>query len=195
VELDKARRAVSLPARVRPRNEAVEYALVTEQGKAYEAMLTTEARPSDIHIAFLLLGVSATRISDQPRQPVPVPPTNAVKIEVSWTTHSEPAHYALSDLIQLTAGRPDPAAPRMDVQTWFYNGSFTRPDGFAAQKEGSIISLIHDPAALINNPGPDRENDNIHFPRAGLLPDEGTPVRVTMTLPASPARTNNTLLR
>lgn len=186
VELDKARRTVSIPARVRLRNEVVEYALVTEQGKAYESMLTTDARPSDIHVAFLLLGVNAVDLPDQPGKPMPVPKTNALTIEVTWTNNGQSARFALSELVSLTSGGAEPKAPSMNIKSWLYNGSIMNPRGFAAQVEGSIISLIRDPSALINNPGSDRDNDNIHFPNASLLPTEGTPVRLIITLPARP---------
>jgi hypothetical protein len=43
--------------------------------------------------------------------------------------------------------------------------------------------LIRDPAALVNNPGADRDNDKIHFPNQSLLPAEGLPVRVILRLP------------
>jgi len=182
IEFDKAERAISIPARVRLRNQVVEYALVTEQGKAYEALFTTDARPMDIHLAFLLLGTGVAQLTDDPGKPIGVPETNAITIEVSWT-NDQPAHFALSDLVCLTSGHPDPAAPAMRVEKWFYNGSVFDRAGFAAQREGSIISLIIDPVALVNNPGTDRGNDDIHFPNARLLPPEGTPVRIIARVP------------
>lgn len=182
VKLDKALRTVSIPAKVRIRNEAVEYALVTEQGKTYESLLTTDARPADIHVAFLLLGVSPAPVDGAPKEPAAVPDGSAVKIEVSWVTSGQTQRVQLASWVRLTSGRPDLAAPVMQVPKWLYNGSLLNAQGFGAQREGSIISLIRDPVALINNPGADRDNDEIHFPNATLLPADPVPVEVVITL-------------
>ena len=45
------------------------------------------------------------------------------------------------------------------------------------------MALIRDPAALVNNPGADRDNDLIHLPNTRLVPGQGTPVRVVLRLP------------
>jgi len=178
VELDKAQRAVSIPARVRMRKDVVEYGLVSEQGKGYESVLTTEARPADIHVACLLLGQGQGRVSGDFNKGMNVPQTNAVRIEVAWETNGRPVRVPFSRLGCVTSGRPEPEAPELKVAEWLYNGSLVNQAGFAAQHEGSIISLIRDPVALINNPGPDRDNDDIHFPNTRLLPPEGTAVKV-----------------
>jgi hypothetical protein len=73
------------------------------------------------------------------------------------------------------------------VTNWLYNGSTFDAFGFAAQREGSIISVIRDEAALVNNPASDRDNDKVHLPQAKLLPPEGWPVRVVMRLRAPPS--------
>jgi hypothetical protein len=54
VEFDRQQRTVTVPARVTIRSRLIEYALVTEQGKAYESLFTTEASPTDIQLTFLL---------------------------------------------------------------------------------------------------------------------------------------------
>ena len=48
----------------------------------------------------------------------------------------------------------------MQSVKWIYNGSQMNAEGFAAQQTGSIISLIDDPDALINNPLPRRDDDD-----------------------------------
>lgn len=182
VRFDKALRTILIPAKVRIRNEAVEYALVNEQGKGYESLLTTDVRPADIHLACLLLGVSPVPVEGGPNTPGPVPAANAVRIEISWGINGESRRVPLASLVRLTSNRIDPEAPTLSLSAWLYNGSVLNTNGFAAQREGSIISLIRDPLALINNPGADRDNDEIHFPNTTLLPAEQTPVEVIVTL-------------
>ncbi len=190
VEFDKALRTVFIPARVRMLKEVVEYALVTEQGKTYESLLMTDARPVDIHVACLLLGLGQAPVEGQPNQPAPLAKTNSVTIEVTWHVDGKLLRVELADLVCLTSGRPDPDAPPMKLAAWLYNGSFIDSSGFAAQREGSIISLIRDPVALVNNPAPDRDKDTIHFPNVKLLPPEGT--AITVLLHCGEARTNVT---
>jgi hypothetical protein len=183
VEFDKERRIVTLPARVCIRTQVVEYALVAETGKIYESLLATEASPVDVHLAFLLLGVSQVPLVGDLKQPAPIPDTNALRIDVIWQTNGLAATFPLSALVSLTDGRPEAPGRPLSLEKWLYNGSEFDQWGFAAQREGSLVALIRDPAALVNNPGADRDNDLIHLPNTRLVPGQGTPVRVVLRLP------------
>ena len=190
VELDKQLRTVSLAARMAVRTQAVEYALVNEKGKAYESLLITAATPSEVHVAFLLLGVSQVPVAGDFNKAATVPDTNSLRIEVAWEENGRPRTNALCDLISLVDEpqapadqRKEPSARPMPSRQWLYNGSVFDDLGFAAQREGSIIAVIRDSAALVNNPGEDRDNDRVHFPNTKLLPPEGAPVRLVLRLP------------
>ena len=185
VEFDKQQRTITLPALVHLRTQVVEYVLVTESGKAYESLLTTDAKPVDVHLAFLLLGMGPVAVGGDLNQAAAVPASNAVTIEVTWEKEGRTVKHTLSELILLTTeSRPDEAPRLFAPREWLYNGSFSDSAGFVAQREGSIVSLIRDPAALVNNPRDDRDNHHIHFPNDKLLPAEDTPVRVILRLPA-----------
>jgi hypothetical protein len=203
VEFDRLRRTVSLPARVAIRTQIVEYALVNENGKAYESLLTTQAKASDVHVAFLLLGVSQAPVAGELDQAEAVPATNSLGIEVAWQENGRTKTNALCDLMVLVdeaesaadqrkepmsptwpPGLPPGSRPRpMPSRQWLYNGSVFDDFGFAAQREGSIIAVIRDSTALVNNPGEDRDNHHIHFPNTKLLPAKGSLVRVVLRLP------------
>lgn len=183
VEFDKEQRIVTLPARVCIRTQVVEYTLVTETGKTYESLLATEASPVDVHLAFLLLGVGQVPVLGDLKQPALIPDTNALRVEVVWQTNGLAATFPLSALVSLTDGRPEATERPFPLEKWLYNGSEFDQWGFAAQREGSLVALIRDPAALVNNPGADRDNDLIHLPNTRLVPGQGTPVRVVFRLP------------
>jgi hypothetical protein len=87
--------------------------------------------------------------------------------------------FALSELVTLKKSGTEPGI-LLSAGGWFYNGSQMSETGFAAQEEGSIISLIRDPAALVNNPRAQRDDDDAHWPNPGQLPPVGTPVRVVL---------------
>jgi hypothetical protein len=183
VEFDKQQRTITLPASACLRDQVVEYALVTTKGKAYESVLSSEASPVDVHLAMLLLGASPVPVLGGFNQPAPVPDTNALRVEVRWQANDVAVAVPLAKIVWVTSGSSNVPGQAMSLERWLYNGSEFDQWGFAAQREGSIVALIRDPAALVNNPGPDRDNDQIHFPNAAILPAKGTPVQVVLRLP------------
>lgn len=183
VIIDVPRRTVTLPARINMRTAVIEYALVTTSGKTHESLLATDVEPTQVHLACLLLGLSPNQISGPPDTVEPVPATNAVAIEVSWD-NPRPVRHPLADLVAIKKpNTEEPGAP-LSGGPWYYNGSQMSESGFAAQVEGSIISLIRDPLALVNNPRRERDNDELHVPNTKLVPPEGTPVRVVLRFPS-----------
>lgn len=183
VQFDQQQRTVTLPATVCERTQVVEYALVTTKGKTYESLLATEAKPVEVHLAFLLLGVSPVPLLGNQSQPDPVPDTNTLQIEIAWNVNGRTNQVPLAKLVRVTNGNPDDPGHPMTLQKWLYNGSQFDQWGFAAQREGSLVALIRDPAALVNNPGADRDNDLVHLPNTAILPAKGTPVSVVLRLP------------
>lgn len=176
-------RTLSFPAKVNMVDQLIEYALVTSDGKRHESLLTTDAQPRDLHVAALLLGLqpASFRATEGGSK---VPKTAEVEIEVTWPVHGGVRKVPLHQLV----GRlkdTDPAITvreilPMDAGSWLYNGSEVQPGRFEAQAQGSFISLISDPAALINNPRPSRLNDKQHVPNKAQLPALNTSVQVVI---------------
>lgn len=174
VQCDRTTRTLTIPAQVNDREGLIEYALVTRQGKTHEALLATDAAPLHVQMAALLLGMAP--------QPGNQNPT-AVMIEVEWATNGPMRKLALADLITLANGSPENASDQtMARGAWNFTGSQIDSRGFAAAREGSLIALIEDPAALIVNPRPGRHDDSLHLPNAAALPGIGTPVTVRIHL-------------
>ena len=184
VTFDKSARTVSVPAKVNMRGGVLEYVLTTEAGKAHEALLTTTASPKDLHLACLLLGMKGGPVTGKAGSEMTLTPSGSVRITVSWETNGPPVVLPLAALLRLAAGGPESESTPMADGPWYYNGSrFYGAGGFAAEAEGSFISLIRDDAALLNYPGPSRDNDNTHVPNPAALPPAGAPVTVTLRLP------------
>jgi hypothetical protein len=181
VEFDNRLRTVSLPARVRVRTGVIEYALVHERGKTYESLLSTPAEPAQVHLAFLLLGIEPGKLGTEASTPIRVGDSNAVEISLTWKARGTNVTRSLSDLIILRTNETAIPAP-LPLAKWLYNGSRLTSRGFAAQQEGSLVSLIRDPTALVNNPGADCDNDLIHFPRTEVLPQPDIPSVLTFKL-------------
>lgn len=179
VTLDSKARTVTFPATVNMRTGLVEYAVVTTGGKVHESVFKTDAEPFHIHTAMLLLGAKLeTNIESavffDPKREIPGP---KLKIEVTV-----PGGNARTNLIDRFVQNAQDKTPRTNqIPFWIYNGSRTSDGVFLAQREGSIVSLIADPAALINNPRQDRENDELWSANIAEIPPNETTVEVRFT--------------
>jgi hypothetical protein len=178
VNLDPTTRSIRFPAKMNLREGAVEYAVTTATGKTHESAFTTTASPRDVHVALLLLGVKPAPCGGNPDHILAVPAEAAVRVTLEWEIEGKLESHAIQELITLT----EPAGTRLPDRFWLYNGSRFNEAGFAATLDGSIISLIADDLALINNSGADRGDDQSHVPNTALLPPTGTPVTVQITL-------------
>jgi hypothetical protein len=177
VRFDKKQKAVTFPAFVNFREGPVEYLLVTSSGKIHESVFRTDVEPQQIHIAMLLLGAKGAGTNGLPEDAAQSLPGDKIRVAVTWSAggrkHQHPGDEFVRD-------RKKGAA--LKEGDWVYNGSRLRDDGFAAQQDGSIISLITDPDALINNPRPGREDDDNWLANPRELPPLETPVEVTFRL-------------
>jgi hypothetical protein len=157
----------------------IEYALVHSAGKVHESLLRTDVEPYHVHLAALLLATNAPGSKSDfhlPRELTGDP----VSVQIDWTSGHEERSFRVEDLIFNTQ-----TSSAMSRGEWIYNGSRVVDGAFIAQREGSIISVISDPDALINNPRPGRENDEIWQVNSEKTPPVGTPVKITIHLEKS----------
>ena len=184
VTLDQAARTIRFPATVNMTKGPVEYVLVAAKGKVHESVFVTKTSIRDIHLAMLLLGVQPAAAVPGPDQTLKIPAGAAVNATVEWETNGPLASHPLAAMIALAEGDPDhPGLRTLRDGAWLYQGSCFDAYGFRALREGSVISLIGDDSALVNNPGSDRDNDDLHVPNATLLPRPGMPVSIIFTCP------------
>ena len=177
VRLDKATHSVTFPAVVNMTEAIVEYVVVTSQGKVHESLLRTDAVPKDIHVAMLLLDAKGSGTNVVPPDPLKPIPGDPVSIEVSWTVKGKRKRVPAEKLIFNTETKTN-----LSPGPWIYNGSLVENGTFLADPEGSIVSLITDPFALVNNPRPGRDNDDLCEVDSKAVPPLDTPVKVRMTL-------------
>ena len=186
VVVDPAARTATLPALLNQTHGVIEYALVHETGKTHESLLRTAAGALDLHAAALLLDVP-------PAGPAAVtnaaaPAASAVEISVARTNAAGAViTRPLQEWIELRQDEARRTRAGFPPPRWLYNGSLLTAEGFAAHFEGSLVSLIRDPAALVNSLAPSAGDDDIHFPAAAGLPATNTPVAVVLHFPAPAA--------
>ena len=183
VTLDPVARTARFQASVNMVAGPIEYVLVTEAGKKHESVFLTSATPRDIHLAMLLLGVKPDAGNAAPDGKIAVPARAAVTATVEWETNGPVAKHPLAETVSLTGNDPEePTSRTVADGAWLYSGSAFDGNGFRAAREGNIIALIGDEAALLNNAGEDHRNDDIHVPNKKLLPRLGAPVTVVLGL-------------
>ena len=179
VRLDKDMRAVSFPATVNMKDGAIEYLIVTKNGKTHESLLRTDAEPQHIHLAMLLLGAKGAGTNAFPEEVTKPLPGDRVSLEIRCMTGGKEKRFRAEELVFNTQTKSV-----MTRGDWVYNGSRLVEGAFLAQRDGSIVSIMTDEDALINNPRLGRENDKIWQPHAGGLPPVDTPVEVILKLEA-----------
>jgi hypothetical protein len=177
VRLNSRTRTLTFPATVNLREETVEYALVHKTGKTHESIFRTDARPMDLQVALLLLGLKARMTNSFGADGKSPPVGDKVWVEVGWTNQDERVSCPIEDLVWDRTNRIP-----LRRGEWIYHGSNFSEGLFTAQRDGSILSIHIDPDALINNPRPGRENDDRYVPNTAKLPPIGTPVEITLRL-------------
>ena len=190
ISVDKRARTVRFPGTVNMAEGLLEYLLVTDQGKTHESLLATAVSPYQLNIAMLLLGARQTpEIADLPPEQItastlksaPELKGDSVDILVSWKDGGDPRQVRAEEWIDDRMAK----AP-MTTGPWTYTGSAIYQKRFLAQAEGSVVALVTDPAALINNPRDGNRDDTNWRARSGKVPAAGTPVEITFQFLSDP---------
>lgn len=193
ITIDKQKRTVTFPAEINMQDGMLEYLIVADTGKTHESLLSTKIEPYDIQVAMLLLGIkpSGQAGSEPPAQlnrrylsSAPELKGEKVSLFVAWQDAGGGGHRARAeDLIwNLKENAP------MSQGLWTYNGSEMYAGKFLAQVDGSITALVRDSAALINNPRPGNDDDQIWKAYTKATPPVGTAVDVTIELDEDTAK-------
>jgi hypothetical protein len=182
VTIDKEKGRVSFPAAINMAEGNLEYLLVNVMGKTHESLLSTKIEPVDLQVAMLLVGFKPAEKSDtQPPAQINIeylrgaPELKGARVGISleWKDEKGPHAMKAEDMIWNT--KENRAAPE---GVWTYNGSEVYMGKFLAQVDGSVVALVRDSAAMINNPRPGNDNDQIWEVNGRVTPKVGTAVEV-----------------
>jgi hypothetical protein len=199
IRLDKNKRTVTFPGKLNMSKDLIEYLLVTPDGSTHESLLTSEIQPTDLQFVMLLLDAKGAglltpqpdasppgQIDAQYLKTAPRLKGDNISITVGWKTQDGSEKVvALEDLLMhADTKKPATRGP------WIYNGSMFGADGkFLAQQLGCFISVVTNPAALINNPRKGNDNDRIWAVNEKQSPPVGTAVEITISLLAGSSET------
>ena len=190
ITVDKRARTVRCPATVNMAEGVLEYLLVTDKGKTHESLLATSVSPYQLNIAMLLLGARPTpeianlppdQLTASTLKSAPELTGDNVDVFISWKDGGDSQQVRAEEWIDnLAAKAPMTAGP------WIYTGSAIYQKRFLAQEEGSIVAMVTDPAALINNPRDGNRDDTNWSARKGTVPAAGTTVEIIFQLLSNP---------
>ena len=186
IQVDKAKATVSFPAEINMAQGMLEYLIVANTGKTHESLLSTKILPQDIQVAMLLLGIPpALTVSAEPPGQITsdylktAPELKGEKINLFVAWHDAKGdHRARAEDMIWNKQKNAPMSPGQ----WIYNGSEMYGGKFLAQVDGSVAALVRDSAALVNNPRPGNDNDQIWQVYSQVTPPAGTAVTVTIEL-------------
>ncbi len=187
VTLRKSTREISFDATINQTGGLIEFLLVTEKGKVHEALFSCAISPTDLNVAFKLLGYPSSSelfeivgadyrpTGKFPELPEEIRNGARIAISVTWPHEGAEKTCAVHELVKNTAtGALMPPGP------WLYTGSIIHEGVFRAETTGDIIAVFSNPTAMVNFPGEARTNDEVWSVNQGNLPAKGDPVRITI---------------
>lgn len=188
IVFNKKSREIRFPTVVNMTEGQLEFLVVHKNGKTHESLLATDISPMALNIAFALLRYPASKefsplpsetggaSNEYPEVPEKVKEGARITIEVEWKEGERTRRVPANDWVQHgVKGSAMPPGP------WVYGGSDVANGKFAAESTGDIVAIYLAPAAMVNYPGVDHDNDDVWTPFPKRVPTEGTPVTLIIT--------------
>lgn len=162
----------------------IEYLLCTTTGKTYESVLKADCDPIQFHAALLSLGLEPGKDGVKVHRDTTQPTGSPVDIQLRWRGPDGKVVTARSeDFLFCTITKTT-----MQHEGWVFTGSRFEKDFydpkkqvFGANIEGSLIAVIHDPWAIIDNRDPHGHIYTAYTVNEKVVPKLDTPVTVIIS--------------
>ncbi len=186
IEVDVNAKQIHVECKAVKADYPLEFLAVMTNTNEYEAIVRTEARPSDLHLALLMLGLKPGEpIHYSETEKAWLPPTGPL-IKIRFAYDLDGKHFDV------------PACQWMrDVNTkkpaedfvWCFSGARTMPDGtYAADMAGHLVGVINNETSVLDVPAlKSRAMEAREWERnPDAMPPTDTPVTMIIS-PAPPA--------
>jgi hypothetical protein len=179
VIFDRKTREIRFPAEVHITDKPTEYAIVHPRGSEHEAIITTKISPIELNLAFTLLrykpSVELFSLIEEtghptgiyPQVPAAVRAAAHIDIDLEWTEKDILRRVHLSQCFE-----SDRTNKPMVDGPWLYTG-----EDFG----GDIVGMRLNRYAMINDIGPDRDEEGSWHPAPNILPPVGTNLTVIIS--------------
>jgi len=193
ITIDTKQRTMSFSATTEITENLLEYILVNPEGKVHESLFITKASPTNLNVAFKLLGYQENKSLF--REFVDGLPTESFqeasdeqkkqsffKINVSWTDpETKKKHTHNINELVINNQTDTPLGTAESKGKWSYGGSFIYNGKYVAELNRDIIAVFTDRGAVANFTGKGREDDTLWYPHKEKTPAYGTQVTLTIT--------------
>lgn len=196
LRVDLKKRRLILAAEVVASQYPLEFLICRKGTKEYESVLATRAKPSDIHAALLMLGLTPgkpARWSGNDESARFLPPQGPqLRIALRWKDKQGARRQVDAGEWLLGAGRNNKPAPR----TWIFIGSDVLPDGrywADLPGEGGVVSVANLGSSVIDVPFESTQAIELRefVPNTKAIPPNGTAVEVVITPTEDAARSEH----
>ncbi len=181
--VDARQRQVRVDCEAVKADYPLEFMAVVTNTNEYEALVRSEVKPSDLHLALLIIGLKPGQCvhyseSTKTWQPPTGPPVDIwFEYQKDGKQQKVPAYRWMRDV------KTKKEAPPM---TWVFTGSKVMDDGsYGADATGCLVGVINNELSVLDVPAlKSRSLESREYERnSNLMPDTGTPV--TMVLSAA----------
>jgi hypothetical protein len=148
--VDRKARTLTLEAEIVQAEYMLEFLLCKAGTKEYESVMSTKAKPWQVHAGLLMLGLWPGKPGDYVGEKYIPPRGAALNITLRWRDKTGKTHTAdAADWLKLSGKGKKKTKPKQ----WIFVGSETLPDGrYLADQNGGIIAVANLPAAVIDVP-------------------------------------------
>ena len=187
---NKKSREIRFAAAVIQDEAVLEYGLVhAVMGKVHESLLATEINPIDLQIVMKLLRYEESKRDIWPEynedgeisKPMEDDGKGRVEFFITATDKAgKKSTFPLSDWVERRTGADGEERETMPRGRFTYTGSGIFEGSYIAESEGAFAAIYRYAGAMFNSFQPASDNDDIWFPKQGLVPAIGTAVEVTI---------------
>lgn len=183
--VDRNTQSFTIPGKILHLHDALEYVAVSREGmKGYESLFELDTVPGEFNLACILIGLDdAETVKPRFQFDDRKAEGPSVDITVSWEEDGETKSISAANAMKT-------GDDTYDDDSWVYIGSNTSPDGeqFMADVAGTLIGFVHDPDSIIEHRnGAGIGAYGLLTGNEGVLPEEGSPVTLTVSVPLQEA--------
>ena len=191
MSIDPANRQIVLQSEVCLRGGMLELLVCRAGTKEHESILTTGARPSDVHAALLVMGLRPGmparwfQFGDEPARAIP-PRGAAMAIRLRWRDPEGLAHDVAAGSWLRRVGAEETQTP----EEWIFVGSdLLADDTYWADSSGEIVSVSNFSASVIDVPfaSSSANADLLFVAETEAIPPLGTAVEIVIAPSPDPA--------
>ena len=166
---------ISFPVEFNMEKGVIEYMLCGKFGKLHESILKTSIEPSYLQVALLLLGFECGQNLDFQRQEK-IPKGDSIDIYIEWfDSLNVKKTFRIEELASISQTNIT-----MNITHWTFLGSKLIEGVFQADNDESIISVCHDPYAIIDIPLQTGSKLFYYKVNSKIVPLKGTKAKITI---------------